>query len=158
MEKSTGFPKNYKKLQILDVCSNKIIGGGNVMGIDNFAPLLIGDGILPQVWLYTKVDKSSWTPLIIENNSLHTGLTISKNEPLKDITIKTGSVVILNVVKIGDGHCDIKHLDLRPIGLNIYGNQQVLKAANSSFSGNIFNGIFMVGFSDYVEKELEPEK
>lgn len=158
MEKNTGFPKNYNRLKVLDVCSNKIIGGGNVMGIDNFAPLLIGDGDLPKVWLYAKVDKSSWTPLIAENESLHTDLHITINDELKEVTIKLGDVVILNVVKIGDGHCDIRHLELRPIGLNLYGNHQVLKVANNTFSGNIYSGIaFMVGFTDQVEKELESE-
>ncbi|MCK0114662.1 hypothetical protein [Gelidibacter sp. F63206] len=159
MEKSTGFPKNYKRLQILDVCSNKIIGGGSVMGIDNFAPLLIGDGNLPKVWLYAKVSKNSWTPLIVENESLHTDLHITINEQEREVIIKIKDVIILNVVKIEDGHCEIRHLELRPIGLNLYGNQQALRVANSTFAGNIYNGIsFMVGFTDQVEKELESEK
>lgn len=149
MEKDIGLPKDFKKLEVLEVCSNKIIGGGNIFGIDNFAPLLIGDGEYPRVWLYSRIDKVNWTPIIKDNESLHSDLRIYENSEERRVTIIMGVLPILSVVKIGNRHCKVDQMDLRPIGYNLYGNNDRLVVSNSNFTGNVAKGIsFMIGFTD----------
>lgn len=40
------YPNNLKKLQKLTICSNELIGGGDLIKIGDFVPLVIGVGIV----------------------------------------------------------------------------------------------------------------
>lgn len=57
MENKNRLPENYKPLDELNICSNKLTGGAKLLGIDDFAPILIGDGEIPSVWIFGKKQK-----------------------------------------------------------------------------------------------------
>ena len=153
MNKEITYPKNYELLRELNVCSNRIIGGGSIIGIDSFAPLLIGNGQVPAIWLYVRIDKSNWTAVIKESESFHPKVLVTKNVKEREIIIKIENIIVLQARMTSDKICEIETIDLRPIGFNIYGSNNNFQVANSSFSGNTFNGIsFMVGFGEKEEQ------
>lgn len=152
MIKENIHPKNFQTLNELNVCSNKIIGGGNIIGIDNFAPLLIGDGIIPAVWLYARIDKVNWTAIVKESESFHSQIQIIANKINREVIIKIENTIILSAKMTSDKICTVDSIDLRPIGFNVYGNANNFQIANSSFNGNTFQGVsFMIGFGDKKE-------
>ncbi|MFD2565522.1 hypothetical protein [Aquimarina rubra] len=154
MNIKTKLPKNYIPLTELEVCSNKIIGGGSLIGINDFAPLLIGKGEIPKVWLYTKIDQNNWAPLIINNESQHSKIKILTDITSREITIKTHDTIIIHGIMSNDNSCSIDQLDLRPIGLMFYGNVEQLTIGDSNLKGNTFNGIsFMIGIDDEQANE-----
>lgn len=152
MHKENNTPKLYQPLELLEVCSNQIIGGGAILGIDNFAPLRIGDGIVPAVWLYARVDKENWTAIIKKSESFHSLITIQKDLEKREITINIDETTVLRAKMTSYKKCLVDKIDLRPVGFNLFGEGKNFQVANSSFSGNTFNGIsFMVGMGSPSE-------
>lgn len=56
-------------ISYLNVCSNKLVGGGNIIGIKDFAPLIVGFGEIPQLWIYHRLNNSNWQPIVLKNES-----------------------------------------------------------------------------------------
>lgn len=142
-------PSNYQIIPELNVCSNKIINGGYVIGIGDFPPLIIGAGKSPMVWLYARSDKSNWVPLVYENLSHNSQILVVEDSETRTTTIRTEKGVIFNAVMQNDYVCLVTQLDLRSTGLDIYGDQDKLQVGNSTFAGNSFKGSkFMIGITE----------
>ena len=59
------------------------------------------------------------------------------------------NLIILDATMISDSKCSVKLIDLRPVGINLYGTTKNLIAGKNSFVGNTYKGIsFMIGFND----------
>lgn len=149
MIKERNLPKEYKTLEKLNICSNTIIGGGKIIGINDFAPILIGAGNIPNIWLYGKNNENKWVPIVEHNLSFHPAINIKRELVKKRITIKIQKTTILNAKMTSKSECKVIAIDLRPLGLNIVGNTNELKVGESSFSNNTFEGLgYMIGFTE----------
>ncbi len=143
------YPTNYKPLKTLEVCSNKINGGGSIIGFNNFAPILIGKGVVPTIWLYAKDNSADWVPVVEENESKHVKVQIEKSIPLRELTAKVDDTLIIRAQMTDEDVCAVTILDLRPIGLNIYGDTTSLKIGDSTFNGNVFEvSTFMIAINE----------
>lgn len=143
------YPQNYIPLSRLEVCSNTLIGGGNIIGFDNFSPLLIGKGIVPLVWIYAKADRLNWISIVAESRSNHAKVKIEQNLDQRQIIVKVESTVLLDAKMLNDDSCIVSQIDMRPIGLNLFGDSEALTMGGSKFSGNSFQGVtFMIGISE----------
>jgi len=142
-------PKEYKALEKLNICSNTIIGGGKIIGVNDFAPILIGDGNIPNIWLYGKNNENKWVAIVEQNLSFHPAINIKRDLVKKRITIKIQSKTILNARMTSKSECKVIAINLKPIGLNIVGNTNELKVGESSFSDNTYQGKgYMIGFTE----------
>ena len=152
MEDKNKLPKNYIPLIELNICSNKFMNGGKLIEINNFPPLLIGDGIIPLIWIYIKGQNDEWVEIINESFSLSHSIQIIKDKTNREIIIGIDNTIVLKGKMTNDKYCEINILDLRPIGFDIHGNEDELKIVTSSFSKNTFmkNGIM---FNSKVEKK-----
>lgn len=147
-------PKNYKPYLHLTLCSNKISNYTNLFVINDNIPLLIGCGDKPMIWIQGAVKNKS--ALFIDS-------TISKSNQIKIIeedgvititfsfkkNYQTSNVILLKIKQIKEDEATVSQLDLRPIGLNIYGNDSDgLTAGNAKLFRNMFNTTTVMAFND----------
>lgn len=137
----TTMPKSYKPYQSLTVCGNLIIGGGHLVALGDVLPLLVGSGETPMVWLQAPTDKSgkTYVPLVTASVASHPAVSVVSNK--QGLTVSVGGTPVLRVTQADSNSAVIDLLDLRPIGLNIFGNKVSLNAGGATFSKNTFNGV-----------------
>ena len=149
MENKNKLPENYKPLDELNICSNKLLGGAKLLGIDDFAPILIGDGIIPSIWIFGKNQSNEWVELIKESVSMHPAIQIINDKNNREIVIGIQNSIVLKGKMTSNKICEVNTIDLRQIGFEIYGKEKEFNIANSSFSGNTFQlDGFLVGISE----------
>ena len=134
------YPKNFEKLNLLNICSNKIYGGGNLVKIDDYVPLIIGNGFVPKIWLYLKTDIGIIN-IVEENRSKNSNIKIFIKEITKEIKIEVKGFLVLNAKLSEDKECLITFINLEPLGINIFGDDKELSIANTKYSNNSFNNI-----------------
>jgi len=135
-------PENYKSLNSLTICSNKLIGGGFPFAVGEGLPLIIGSGSDPMVWLQAVENPQSKKLLLLVDGNISTVKELSVTKPEQgviEIYFK-GITRILRVKKMDENSAVISFLDLRPIGINVTGNQDGLNIGGNSFSKNTFQG------------------
>lgn len=137
-------PKNYLELSNLNLCSNKILGGGFPFAFGEGLPLIIGNsnGNVPSIWLQAiKNHKNKELIVLIDENiSLVKEVSISKPESGVIEVFFKQDIKILRIKKNHDESAIISHLDLRPLGFDITGNVFELRIAGSTFSKNTVQG------------------
>jgi hypothetical protein len=140
-------PKSYTPYKTLVVCSNTLSGGGNILAIGEVLPVLVGKGEKPQVWLQalSNPDKNEFITIVEASISKHQAVKVFEDSDA--LNIHVGGTNVLSVRVIGDDSAEVFSLDLRPLGINLHGNNSVLKVGNSTFSRNSFAGRgTMIGF------------
>jgi len=135
-------PDGYISLNKLNVCSNVLIGGGFIFSLGTILPLIIGKGPVPMIWMQSYDFKSKKSNILVDGNiSRHPDVLVTKPEDgVVEIGIIKG-VRMLRVKNTGGDSSVVSFMDLRPIGLNITGDQNELKVGNSSFSKNTIEGV-----------------
>mgnify|MGYP003386740888 CR=1 FL=1 len=133
-------PKSYLPYEKLTVCSNTLIGGGHIVAVGDTLPLIIGKGEKPQIWLQAIGNPETKEFVSIVENS------VSKH-PIVEVKEISGSVVvsikgkpILSVRAASENSAVVESIDLRSIGLNLYGNSSSMNVGGGTFSGNTMSG------------------
>ncbi|MBT1072657.1 hypothetical protein [Pelotalea chapellei] len=133
-------PEDYKPLEKLCVCSNIMIGGGHLVAVGDVLPLLVGSGKVPMIWLEAPMDQTgkNYVPLVAASVALHPAVNVTSDG--NALTVFVGGSQVLHVVQNEAEVAEIDILDLRPIGLNIFGNPDSMTVGGSTFSQNTFSG------------------
>lgn len=136
----TNLPQAYKPYQRLIVCSNVLSGGGHLVAVGEVLPLLVGSGEGPMVWLQGPTDQTAknYVPLVAASVALHRAVTVVRNE--LGLTVSIGGATVLHVTQTSSDSAVIDLVDLRPIGLNIFGSAASLNAGGAVLSHNSFSG------------------
>lgn len=134
-------PGAYKPYKKLTVCSNLLIGGGHLIVLGDVLPLLVGSGESPVVWLQAPADQTgkSYVSLVSASVASHPAVNVISDG--LGLTISIGGVSVIHVKQVDSESAVIDLLDLRPVGLNIYGNNASLTAGGATFSHNTFSGV-----------------
>jgi len=152
MASATDLPLDYRPYRTINLCGNKLVGVGAILRIGDVQPLLVGRGAdsHPQVWLYARRSPTeSWIPVVSSNMPApyytleKHPLTVVKDAARPRTVVIAGSVIIVNAQynQEEDG-VDISAIDLRPLGLNIYGDDHIgLLFAGNLFVGNTMNSV-----------------
>ncbi len=142
-------PQNYKPYQFMHICSNQLINCRFLITIGNNIPLLIGTSTKPLIWLSAIIDikKKHYIDLIVASEVIHPTVSIFENE--KNIFIKVKDQLIMSLYSKDEELIVISQIDLRPIGLNVYGDENALHIVNNELSSNSFQNLeTMIGFSE----------
>jgi hypothetical protein len=133
-------PKSYKPYKRLDVCSNILLGGAYLVALGEVLPLLVGSGEAPMVWLQapTEPNGKNYVLLVSASVSAHPAVAIVGGK--EGLTVSLGTTIVLRVSQTDPDNAVIDLLDLRPIGLNIWGTASGLTAGDARLSGNTFSG------------------
>ena len=135
--KNFTFP-DFKPYDRLNVCSN-IIGAKYLIDFRGFYPIIIGQADKPEIWLYTKINDVIIP--IVEKNIPKTPQvkffmdSVSINYKLFDIG-NNKWIDIINLIYKGVKIPTINKLDLRPLGIEMYGDSECLNMGPNKISNN----------------------
>jgi hypothetical protein len=137
---SNELPKEYLPFAVLEICSNQFVNGMVPIEVHKNAILLIGRGQEPLIWLCGPVSKEGkqFQEIVEKNKSLNRSVDVIVSE-MKTV-VKSGEITILEVTKESEEKAIISKLDLRPVGLSIYGDTSGLTIGTNNFVGNSFQG------------------
>ncbi|WP_461638786.1 hypothetical protein [Labilibaculum euxinus] len=134
-------PSEYQAFDRLTICSNVLIGAGAIIKIGEVEPILIGKGLkFPAIWLKARANKNNWISVVERSVSLNPQIKITNEGDTSTTIIKIKSITILKAIQQNSG-CYIDQIDLRPLGLNVFGTSEYLKVGQSEFKGNTFQGL-----------------
>lgn len=142
-------PKSYKPYETLVICSNSMLGGGHIAAVGEVLPLVIGIGEKPQIWLQaiTNPKTKEFIPIIEASVSKHPSVEVLEENGDIVVTIQGSKVLVIK--EESTNKAVVSQLDLRPVGLNIFGNSKTLTVGNSNFSGNTMSGGgVLIGFGE----------
>jgi hypothetical protein len=134
-------PVGYTPYETITVCSNKITGGGNLVTMGNVIPLLIGKGAKPVIWLQAVSNPTTKQFLTVVDASIARHPAIRVSEENGKIIVTAAGKVVIAVKAISDGIAEVLELDLRPLGLNLYGDKTKLVAGGTHLSRSTFSGV-----------------
>lgn len=140
-------PEDFKPYNELRICSNLLIGGKFIMAMGEKLPILIGSGKKPLIWLSAIVDskKKHYRDLVVASGAIHPLVSIEKKNDLFNVIIE--KTTILSISSKSPESATIHLLDLRPLGINIFGDENLLNVATNKFSSNTFQNVeTMIGF------------
>ncbi len=140
MPETIPLPHDYIPFKKLVVCGNTMINGHVPVSIDGIPVFLIGKGPEPLIWL-NALTSTGWQPLVRASRSLHHEVMILSPAPMTwQVSVK-GSVVVAVFVQEED-MAEITSLNLRPLGLQVYGDHLGLSVGTTQLSGNLFSNVY----------------
>lgn len=134
-------PQGFIPYGELNVCSNHLVGGGHLVVIGENLPVVVGSGPQPMVWLEAPTNKQAKEFVTLVSASVSKYPAVSVVNDSSGLLVLVGKTKLLRIKQETASKAIIDILDLRPIGLNIYGDANTLQAGGASFSGNTFMGV-----------------
>lgn len=133
-------PKGYSPYKLLNVCSNKLTGGAKIIVVGDILPLLIGSGSKPQVWLRAIQHPQSKRFISLVEASISQHPLVRVEEVGRQLVVKVQGATVLRVEQTSEDQAFVSELDLRKLGLNVFGTISHLNAGGVTFSNNTFSG------------------
>lgn len=128
--------------KILKLCSN-ILCVRFIIEISGFYPIIIGRGEIPLVWLFVKMDNVI-LPLVEKNLPRTPQIKIFISESTLRLSVydinKKDWVELVQIVFEDPNEPDINYIDLRPIGISLFGNENELNIGGLKLANNRFEG------------------
>ena len=144
--KVNNLPSDFVPFREVNVCGNKMTGGKAPFVVGSNIPLLVGKNTHPKLWLSAPKDPKAtdWIDLIIGGKAMHPQVKVLSSEDRREISVQFRRQSILELRVVTPDSVEIPFLDLRPVGLNIFGDSNVLNVATNALSANSFQGAYMV--------------
>jgi len=134
-----------KRFQTVVLCSNVISNFKDIFVFGEVVPLAFevgqdADQVFPLVSLYGIKAPNSLAFIQIVDKSVakHPAVKVSRRNGAVEVTV-SGKVIVA-AEAISATQLVVKKLDLRPIGLEIYGDDTMMKIATNMFRKNRFDG------------------
>ncbi|MGP8027013.1 MAG: hypothetical protein ACLPJJ_09930 [Acidocella sp.] len=134
-------PEDYIPYGQMDLCGNTLENIRYIVELKGVHPVLIGKGKFPYIWLSTAAspDFSRWSSLVVRSTAVHPAARVTKTGQASMMVSLYGKEV-LSISDFQNDSVKINSIDLRPIGLNIFGSATELQAGGNTFSGNRMRG------------------
>ena len=140
MKNLKNLPKGYTPYELLNVCSNKLTGGANIIIVGDILPLIIGRGSKPQIWLRAIQNPQSKRFISLVEASVSQHPLVRVEEVGRQLVVKVQGATVLRVEQTSEDRAFVSELDLRKLGLNVFGTLSNLNAGGVTFSNNTFSG------------------
>ncbi|MDH5903457.1 hypothetical protein L8S00_08600 [Vibrio splendidus] len=138
---------SYVEYDIYDeliLCSNRLLNTNYMFrSSDNWSPIVVRksnqDGNMPSVWLSTRIESEGdyrYVELVKNNEQVFFGNNFEFEVTENGFYIAIDSTVICEAGDVQDNSIEIFKLDLRPLGLNIYGEHNKLTIGGNQMSRN----------------------
>ncbi len=136
----------------LIICSNTLIGGGQLLTINGFAPLIIENGFgIPIVTINSSTQIGSappiWNTYVLQNRTNHPAVRIEIDPQHHRVSVRALNTVVLDARVVDHSTCIVGALDFRPIGLDIFGDANSLVVSGNSYSQNTIQASFMLSLN-----------
>lgn len=135
-------PFGFEPFLDLVICGNRFIRGIAPFTISDRPVLLVGKGDLPIVWLVVPSPDApkKFITLVANNESQHLGVIVETNNETRTVQVIMRGNILISVKKILEEMAAVESMDLRPVGLNIYGNEVSLNVGGMTLVGNRSEG------------------
>lgn len=133
-------PKSYQPYSKLTVCSNTLIGGGHIVAVGDVLPLIIGKGEKPQIWLQALSNPKTKEFVSIVENSVSRHPAVEVLEVSGSVIVSIQGIKMLSVKPEAEDSAVVESMDLRPLGLNLFGDVSSMSVGGSTFSRNSMQG------------------
>jgi len=133
-------PKSYTPYNTLVVCSNTLKGGGHFVAVGDILPLVVGKGDKPKIWLQALTDPKTKEFITLVDASISKHPVVRVYEDNDTLKITVSGTLVLSVKATGEDSAEIDTLDMRPLGLSLYGTKNELMVGSNTFSGNSMSG------------------
>jgi hypothetical protein len=142
-------PAGYVRYASVTLCGNRLHAVGVLFQIGDRQPLWIGRSAQsrhPQVWLWALLADGSWVEVVrasvTTRPSAYAGpsVNIIQDAVNARTVVLAGTVIVVDAIGSADqSSVDIPLLDLRPLGLNIFGNtREGLRFGGTRYASNTF--------------------
>ncbi len=135
-------PPNFIPYDKLIICDNELIYCKALIKHKDFYPILIGKGIYPKIWIYSKYRKYTIiknVPIVEQSISRIRELKLDIDSDKHIISIKNIGSENNTILRMSyfEDLVNIDTIDLRPIGYDIYGTtEKGLTAGGNTYKGN----------------------
>ncbi|PKH86991.1 hypothetical protein [Colwellia sp. Bg11-28] len=143
-------PTEYKPFKKLIICSNTLENVKIPVSVSGDIPFLVGYGKTARVWVNMLSQKESGITkaLVRDNLTLHNQIQVKAKNNVTTVTVN--KEVLLEVIKRSEDEAEITKLNLRMIGIDIYGDQNSFNVGTQVMSGNSFSNVdCMIGVETY---------
>lgn len=141
-------PKGYTPYARIRLCSNLLSGSTFILSVDEVLPLLVGRGNKPQIWIQAIADVGMKSFVQIVESSIPLFPFVRVTTESGVVLVFVNDQVIMSIRSESDDEINIFQIDLRPIGLNIVGDEKSLRSGGVEFSNSTFSGVgTFMGFS-----------
>lgn len=138
--KRDSLPESYVPYRELVFCTNRLIDVSVIMDYHSVVPLLVGRGPVPQVWLQapTNAQGTDFRRLVTASVSMQAGVQVKADA--NGLSVLVAGQRLLHVRGISQESAEVDLLDLRPIGLEVHGDDRSLHVANIELAFNTVEG------------------
>lgn len=146
---NTQLPPEFAPYKELTVCNNKFINGQVLIEAKKSNILLVGKGEHPLVWIfaYTSPKSTVLIHLVEKNQPIRKGFEILF--PKNETVVSFNSIILIHVKQNSEDNAEIIEMDLRPIGVNIHGdNTGLFIGTNKLVNTNFTNAKTMIGIGE----------
>jgi hypothetical protein len=119
-------PKSYKPFDVLTLCSNRIIGARYIVSMGEVIPITDPKG-------------KTFTTVVEASISRHPAIKVLQVEDALEVSID--STTVLKIKSSEKGSALVEKLDLRPLGINMFGDNAKLEVGGMTLAGNSFEGV-----------------
>jgi hypothetical protein len=137
-------PEDYIPYRSVVLCSNTIINLQFLLEVRGFHPFLIGRGVFPYVWMSApsapEQGVENWPRVVERSTAKFPVIKIQHSRLTRSLSISINGMRVLQIASYSDDEVVVDQIDLRPLGLLIFGDTAKLTAGGSSYSSNRIEG------------------
>ena len=134
-------PRRYEQAEVLLLCSNRLEDIEIPLAFHDQPLLLVGKGNVPLVWLAAPSSPGShdldW--IVKESSAVNPAIDVRIEKVEHRVSARVGGVLVIEATATG-AEIEVSHLDLRPLGFDVEGNNDGLRIGGSTLSQNTVRG------------------
>lgn len=137
-------PTAYRPFVRLLLCSNTFVNTRVPFAAGTQPILLVGSGqSVPLVWLAARraPNDPSWLYVVVESRSTHPVVSVVADPERRGVTISVAQRLVLAARATTEHEAIVERLDLRPVGLNVFGDGTGLSVGTNRLVGNVLQGV-----------------
>jgi hypothetical protein len=136
-------PGDFVPFSLLSVCGNTMTNGKAPFAFGDTVPLLVGAGERVKIWLSAPKDRAGqhWMDLIVAGRAIHPEVKVLYSEDSSEVSVQWRRVPMIEIKKDSLKAARVTFLDLRPVGLNIFGDSQSLQLGPHRLVRNSFDNV-----------------
>jgi hypothetical protein len=132
-------PADYQPFDEVIWCSNRVRGGAPLALVGEAVPVLIGKGQPLRVWLQVRKEsqEAPFEPVVEASVPRYPSIRVEGSN--RGVIVSMGAKVLLQVREDG-GKAIVENIDLRPLGLLLYGDLSHLMVGSNRFAKASISG------------------
>jgi hypothetical protein len=139
---ASNLPVEFTPCEKVVLCTNTILGGSHLFTVGSALPLLIGaGGSAPRIWLQaiSNPDNKEFISIVQDSKSTHPAVSVRTDR--SSVHVQVDSQTVLNAEFNDENTAVVKEIDLRPLGLNVHGDQSGLSLGGMLLRGNTMSNV-----------------